>query len=73
MKRLATYFTNNPLISDFCDWFDAETGITDYQVRSYTDGELYIESHGAELPIRQWLTYFRLLEPIRKPQMQMDI
>lgn len=63
--KIAIYLKDNSLawknkmIRDCAEWFNEGTGIDDFYLGSYTDGELFIEIEGVEIPFRKaifWLS-----------------
>jgi hypothetical protein len=62
--RIATYLQDNsrypsPLIKEFADWFIEETGREDFFMGAYTDGELFIQIMGVEIPFRDAIKFLK--------------
>lgn len=47
------------MIKEFADWFKDETGIDDFYLGLYTDGEAFIETGGYELPFRVAIKFMK--------------
>jgi len=65
--RLATYLENNPLVEEFANWFIDETGIEDFFMGTYTNGELFIQIEGVEISFRSAIRF------LKKPQKKLKL
>jgi len=62
--RIATYLQDNPwypssMIKELADWFIEETGREDFYMGAYTDGELFIQFMGVEIPYRDSIKFLK--------------
>ena len=55
--RIASHLKSNPLIEEFAQWFKDDTGIDDFYIGTYTDGEAFIEHQGVEIPFRSAIKF----------------